>query len=345
MKNGFFSGALWGLDTFILGLAFAFSPFSDSPQASLCSAFMHDLICSLILIVFLTVRGKMRLLPRALKTRGARAVMIGALLGGPIGMSGYLAAINNIGAAHTAIISAFYPACGTFLAVVFLRESFSLIRGAALLAALGGIIAIGTSGTAAGTGGNAAIGIAGALICVFGWGSEAVFLAWSLRGTEELDCETALCIREVTGTTVYVCAVIPATGGFPFVGKAVTAAPTLLVAAAAAAGVASYLFYYRAISLVGAAKATALNISYCAWALIYTSLWMFSFPTGKEIVCCILIFAGTVLSATEDLRSLLRVRNKENGAHGADPAGCPSPPAEKYAPGGEGPADGRRNAK
>ena len=36
--------------------------------------------------------------------------MLGALLGGPIGMSGYLAAINTIGPGYTAAISAFYPA-------------------------------------------------------------------------------------------------------------------------------------------------------------------------------------------------------------------------------------------
>ena len=39
--------------------------------------------------------------------------MVAALLGGPVGMTGYLIAINNIGPGYTAIISSYYPAVGT----------------------------------------------------------------------------------------------------------------------------------------------------------------------------------------------------------------------------------------
>ena len=62
----------------------------------------------------------LRLRPAFLK-----APLLAALLGGPVGMSGYLIAINNIGPGYTAIISTFYPAVGTLLAFLFV--SFGII--------------------------------------------------------------------------------------------------------------------------------------------------------------------------------------------------------------------------
>ena len=45
------------------------------------------------------VRGRLKDTLAALKTRSGKVVIAGALLGGPIGMTGYVLAINNIGAA------------------------------------------------------------------------------------------------------------------------------------------------------------------------------------------------------------------------------------------------------
>ena len=78
-----------------------------------------------------------------LKTRSGKVVILGALLGGPIGMTGYVIAINNIGAGYTAIISSFYPAFGTLMAVLLLKEKITPGRVVALIVALGGIIAMG----------------------------------------------------------------------------------------------------------------------------------------------------------------------------------------------------------
>ena len=79
----------------------------------------------------------------ALKTRSGKVVILGALLGGPIGMTGYVIAINNIGAAYTAIISAFYPALGAFLSFVLLKEKMDKKQIAALVVALVGVMAMG----------------------------------------------------------------------------------------------------------------------------------------------------------------------------------------------------------
>lgn len=268
MKWGIFSGALWGLDTSILALALVFVPFLDASESSLSSALLHDVTAALVLLVYMGLRGRLRDSLAAVKTQSGRAVMLGALLGGPFGMTGYLIAINHIGPGFTAIISTFYPAVGTVLAFVFLKERMSPKQIIALLSALGAIVMIGYSSTQTVTEGNPVLGVIAALACVFGWGSEAVILAWGMRD-DVVDNETALHIRETTSALVYVIVVAPIAGVVGFTLRAIPTAGTGVIAIAAIAGTASYLFYYKAIDTVGASRGMALNISYSAWAVIF----------------------------------------------------------------------------
>lgn len=60
-----------------------------------------------------------RSIEKACCTRHGLVVVVAAVLGGPVGMTGYLTAIENIGSGYTACISAFYPAFGALLAVFF----------------------------------------------------------------------------------------------------------------------------------------------------------------------------------------------------------------------------------
>lgn len=127
-RYGFFSGALWGLDTVVLAIALAMTPFLDFGQSALAGAVLHDVACALILLVYMGVRGRLTDTVKALRTRPGKSVIAAALLGGPIGMSGYLIAIDNIGPGLTAIISTFYPALGTLLAFILLKERMAPAR-------------------------------------------------------------------------------------------------------------------------------------------------------------------------------------------------------------------------
>lgn len=302
MRYGIGSGALWGLDTVILALALALNPFATDAHASLVSAALHDAICALILLIFMAVRGRLKDTWRAVHTRSGRAVMVAALLGGPIGMSGYLLAIDQIGAGYTAIISTFYPALGTALAVAVLKERMRPRQVIALAVAIGAIIA--TSYTSTSVSGSALWGVLGALAAVGGWGCEAVILAWGMRD-DAVDNETALQIRETTSGLTYLVLVVPLGGALSSTGQALTSPGAMgLVALAAAAGTASYLFYYKAIDLLGAARAMALNISYSAWAVLFAFLLQSIVPAPIQIVLCVVILIGTVLAATENWREL-----------------------------------------
>lgn len=302
MRYGIGSGALWGLDTVILAIALALNPFATDAHASLVSAALHDAICALILLIFMAMRGRLKDTWRAVHTRSGRAVMVAALLGGPIGMSGYLLAINQIGAGYTAIISTFYPALGTALAVAVLKERMRPRQVIALAVAIGAIIA--TSYTSTSVSGSALWGVLGALAAVAGWGCEAVILAWGMRD-DAVDNETALQIRETTSALTYLVLVVPLGGALSSTGQALTSPGAMgLVALAAAAGTASYLFYYKAIDLLGAARAMALNISYSAWAVLFAFLLQSIVPAPIQIVLCVVILVGTVLAATENWREL-----------------------------------------
>lgn len=303
MKYGLSSGALWGLDTVILGIALTMIPFLGSPDAALGSAVLHDVVCALILLFYMGVRGRLRDTWTAAGTRSGRAVMGGALLGGPIGMTGYLIAINNIGPGYTAIISSFYPAVGTFLAVVLLKEKMRGRQIVALMVALSGIIAIGYSSSGAEVPGTAWVGITAALLCVFGWGSEAVILAWGMRD-DKVDNETALQIRETTSALIYVLVVAPIFGIVGFTWHAVATPAMGVVAVAALAGTVSYLFYYKAIDTIGASRGMALNISYSAWAIVFGLVLMGAVPGVLEVVSCVVILVGTVLAASPDWAEL-----------------------------------------
>ena len=302
MKYGLFSGILWGLDTVVLGIALSMSPYIGTAEAiafaAIASSFLHDAGCAIWLMIYMGAKRRLKDTLVALKTRSGKVVMLGALLGGPIGMTGYVIAINNIGAAYTAIISAFYPALGAFLSFVLLKEKMDGKQIASLVAALVGVMAMGYISAGDSEMGNATLGLVGAVLAVIGWGSEAVLCAWGMRD-DAVDNETALQIRETTSALVYGIVVLPLFGAWGFTASAAPSLATGVIALSALAGTASYLFYYKGISVIGAAKAMALNISYSAWAVVFGFVLQGTVPTPATVFFCVLILAGTVLAASD----------------------------------------------
>lgn len=302
MKYGLMSGFLWGLDTVILGIGLAMVPFVGTVEAlafaAIAGAFLHDACCAIWLFFYMGVRKRLGDTIKALKTRSGKFIILGALLGGPLGMTGYVVAINNIGSAYTAIISAFYPAVGALMAFLFLKERMAPRQFIALLAALCGVMVMGYATSGSAEVANAPLGLAGALLCVFGWGSEAVICAYGMRD-DAVDNETALQIRETTSALVYGLVILPLLGAWAFTASAIPNFATGVVALAGLAGAASYLFYYKGIASIGAARGMAVNITYSAWAVVFGFVLLGNAPGIVEVGCCIVIMCGTVLAASD----------------------------------------------
>lgn len=85
MLTGLAGGALWALDTVILGMALALPVFTGDPRAAIlapfASTFLHDLCSSLWMLGYTGLRRQYKAVWQALRTRGGRFVALGALLG------------------------------------------------------------------------------------------------------------------------------------------------------------------------------------------------------------------------------------------------------------------------
>lgn len=186
MLTGLAGGALWALDTVILGMALALPVFTGDPRAAIlapfASTFLHDLCSSLWMLGYTGLRRQYKAVWQALRTRGGRFVALGALLGGPVGMTGYVLAINAIGPAYTAIISALYPALGTVLAHFFLKEKLRPTGLIGLALSIGGVIALGYTPGAALPKGHL-LGFGCALLCCIGWATEGVICTYGLQSS------------------------------------------------------------------------------------------------------------------------------------------------------------------
>ena len=172
------AGVTWALETLILGVALAMSPFVSTEQAVILapfvSTFIHDAFSAVWACIYNAVRGNLKNVWKALKTRSGIFVILAAVIGGPIGMTGYVLSINNMGASIGAVASAIFPAIGALLAYIFLKEKMQWYRWILLIATLLGVYGLSYSPEVNIT--NFWLGFAVTLMCACGLGSEAFIL-------------------------------------------------------------------------------------------------------------------------------------------------------------------------
>ena len=301
MPYGFGAALTWALDTVILGIALANPAFAATPQAialaAFTSTFLHDASSAVFSFAYMGIRRKLGETWRTLRSKSGLVIVGAALIGGPVGMTGYVLAINNIGPAYTAAISAFFPAYGAALATVVLKERMRPYQWAGLAACLVAVAVLGWT-PVDGVPGSWTMGIIGALVCVLGWGTEAVVIDWGLRNAS-VDDECAMQIRQTTSALTYALVILPLLGAWPSTIEALVSSAMPTIALAALSGTVSYLLYYKAIASIGASRAMALNITYSAWAIPFSLLLLGIIPDVRGVVCAIVIILGAVTAATD----------------------------------------------
>lgn len=332
MKYAFLSGFLWGIDTALLAVLTTFLSYNSSTNSvifvGILGALLHDAVCAIFMWVYISTRKKWHKTLEILnKPRILALIIVGSLLGGPLGMSGYVLAASNIGAGYAAAISAFYPAVGTVLSALILRERLSASKYAAFALALIAVSALGYFSCAqdaqSSTNSNTILGLAGAILSVVGWGSEAVVCAWATR-QKSIDDEIILHIRQTTSAFAYVIIAIIAIVSSIFVSSTGASTGTSAVTSTGLEsyillntsslqafkiagmaiivgllGVSSYLCYYRGIAKVGASRAMAANVTYAAWSMIVTAIISCTMPSVLAWICCITIMCSTVFVARQ----------------------------------------------
>ena len=305
MLAGIIAGITWALETVILGIALAMSPFCSTEQAiflaPFVSTFLHDTCSAIWAWIYNGVRGKLPGVWKAFKTKSGKWVVLAAIIGGPIGMTGYVLAVNYMGASIGAVASAIFPAIGSVLAYIFLKEKMKWHQWVFLVITLLGVYGLSYSPDLEIK--NFLLGIVGALMCAFGWGIEAVVLAKCLKDPEVTD-EFALQIRQTTSALTYGIIILPLLKGWGFTAGLFTGGTGWLLPTIAIAGLCatvSYLFYYKAISQIGASKSMALNVTYSAWAIVFTVVILrdTSVLSPLTIACAIVVLVCGIFAAAD----------------------------------------------
>lgn len=300
MPFAFGAAITWAFDTVILSIALAHTVFSAGQAfilASFISTFLHDASSTVFMWIYMGVKRQLKNCWKALRSKSGKWMIFAAVLGAPIGMSGYVMAINNIGPAYTAAISAFFPAVGAVLSYFVMHEKLKIYQWAGLIISLVAVAILGWTPDLS-VPGNWGLGIFGALLTVFGWGSEAVIMAYGMKDPDVSD-EHALLIRQTTSTISYAAIILPVLGGWGATIEVAASGAMPIIALAAVIGTISYLFYYKAIVRIGPAKSMAINITYSAWAIPVGFVLLNSVPSITGIVCAIAIIVGSILCATD----------------------------------------------
>ncbi len=316
MFAGIIAGITWAVASYILTLATGMEAFSVKSLlfVTFISTFIHDASSAIWATAYNGVRGNLKNVWNALvKTKSGKWVVVAAVIGGPVGMTGYVMALTYMGASVGAVASAVFPAIGAILAYIFLKEKMKWYQWIFLIATLAGVYGLSYSPDLNVE--NFWLGILGAAMCAFGWGIEAVILAKCLTDPEVKD-EYALQIRQTTSALTYAIVILPFIKGWGFTVDLFTPEtkwliPTIIVAGLFAT--ISYLYYYKAISQIGASKAMALNVTYCAWiAIIPMILALFNGKMPEfnllQIGCTVIVLVCGIFAAA-DFKEILK-KNK-----------------------------------
>lgn len=301
VKYGLTAGIFWALDTVILGIALAMTPFMATKEAvflaPFVSTFLHDFCSSMWMLLYLGIKKQLGQVVRAVKTKSGKFIILGALLGGPIGMTGYVHAINYIGPAYTAIISSMFPAIGALFSYIFLKEKMKPLQITGLCVSIAGVIVLGY--TPGGSGGsNMLLGFGCALLCCFGWASEAVICAYGMRDPN-ITNEHALQIRQLTSAIFYGVVLLNIFKGWGFTISIIPTTAAAIILISALFGTASYTCYYKAIATIGASRAMPLNITYSAWAIVFSLIFLHTIPDIKGIICAVVILGGSIVAGSD----------------------------------------------
>lgn len=301
MRKGLLSGFFWGINTVIIGIALSLTPLTSTKEfiflAPFISTFIHDFFSSIWMFIYMAAKKQSQGFIKALRSKSGKYIALAALVGGPVGMTGYILSIKYLGAGYTAIISALYPAVGAFLSYLFLKETMQKDQMIGLAFSVGGVVALGYT-----PGGNQAsnllLGFFFAIMCVVGWASEAVIISYGLQ-EQELTDEEALQIRQFTSAVFYGLILLPILKAWGPTINLIPTMSTVIILIAALFGTTSYLFYYKAINEIGATKAMALNITYSAWAIVFGFILLREQITGMDILLGLIIIGGSVYAAGE----------------------------------------------
>ena len=312
-----FSGIIWSLDGLALGKGLAERPF-DAPAlwlfAPLLAAGLHDFFAACLCLAVNCTQGRGREIIRTLFSKPGRLCILGALLGSPLGMGGFLMGLSLAGPAYVLPITSLYPAIAALLALVFLKERISRRAWLGLTLCVVGAVAIGYTPPESAGGGAFYLGIAFAFLAAFGWAAEGVCVT---SGMDFIEPAVALNIYQIVSSLLYALIIVPAAllhlslGGYDITGlagRAFTSSGLPFFAVAGVIGCITYLCWYKAMNMTGVSRAMALNITYALWGVVFSALFTDAEITRSLVIGAAAIFTGMCL-VIGNPRDIVNLRN------------------------------------
>ncbi|MFX0548027.1 DMT family transporter [Hathewaya histolytica] len=310
--SALFSGITWGIDTILIGVVLSKSIFTANNKiiflAPFISTFFHDFFSSLWMLIYNINKGNLKRVFMKTKTRSGKFIMLAAIMGGPIGMVCYSLSVKNMGASYTAIITSLYPAAGALFSYIFLKEKLNLRTIIGISISILGVIITGFNASAVGNDiVNIKLGFIFSIGTVLGWSLESVICAYGMK--EDVLPEEALNIRQLTSSILILFVVIPCFGGIKEVVNVGFNNVILIIALTSLVGTMSYMFYYKAITCIGAARSTALNITYSFWAIVVQWIFFGVHLDIKLLIGSVVLICGTILVISNPLE-LINLKRK-----------------------------------
>lgn len=273
---GIIVGLAWGLDTVLMGKVGESSIFSNFGLSPLVSAFFHDSFCFVWVALVLLFSKQLKPVFGLLKTKKGRATAIAALVGAPIGMSAYLLAIKYATAPYASSISVIYPGIGAILSYFILKEKLSIRAMLGIAVSLFGSFMLGFN-PSSNVPTTFFMGIGFAVVAVLGWALEGVIVGFAMKhikGEEHIQPtpQQFLALRYLISMLSYGVVVLPLIGGYGVAAEVVTSGTVVAYAGIAILGATTYLCWYKAVDLIGAAMGTALNSTSALWSIVFSAI-------------------------------------------------------------------------
>lgn len=311
------SGLLWALNSIALGIAMSMSPFVSTEQAiflaPFVATFLNDFFSSMYMLIMSAIKRQLKTTLKTVISKSGLWIVLASLIGGPIGMTGYVLSIKYMGSSIASVASAIYPAIGVLCARLFLKEKMRWYQYVCLVLTMLGIYGMSYSPNIEIS--NFLLGLLGTAMCSIGWGLEAVLIAKGMK--ENVSSSVALTIRQTTSWLTYAIIVLPCLQYFnawSFTASLFNVVNTQwlipVIMLAGLFGTASYLFYYYSIDKIGATKALPLNVTYVAWTVVL-SLMLFRNVDDYNwlsYLSMVLVFVSSIFAAVD----VSQLRGKKN---------------------------------
>ncbi|MCT4583334.1 MAG: DMT family transporter [Peptostreptococcaceae bacterium] len=301
---GILVGLAWGLDTVLMGKLGGLSLFKEAKSTPLVQAFFHDGFCFIWLALILALTKSLKPLFKLMKSKKGKVTIMAALVGAPLGMSGYLLGVKYASAPYASSISVIYPGIGALLSYFILKEKLSLRAVVGIALSIIGSAMLGYSKVDLNLYPQFYLGIGFSLLAVFGWAFEGVIIGFAMKKIKTKEDDESikpihyLSLRYLTSFVAYGFIVLPLVKGYPLAIEVIKSGTFVYLAGIATLGVITYLSWYKAVDLIGAAMGTALNSTAAFWAVVFSGL------LGMKITFylafwCMVIVLGVMIFAID----------------------------------------------